>query len=55
MMEIKKCEIIEELRNINLHLVESVMNDDKLSISKNLILIKSLIKLYLKDERKNYQ
>ena len=50
-MDIIKAEIIEEIININYWLMEAIRKDDAKSVLKNKILLDSLIKLYLKDER----
>lgn len=50
MINIEKADIIEEIRNINWYLVDSIMRDDKNAVKKNQILLQSLIKLYLKEE-----
>lgn len=50
-VQIKKSEIIEEIININFYMLKAMREDNKQLVEKNKIMLDSLIKLYLKDDK----
>jgi hypothetical protein len=50
-IKVNKCEIVEEVININFYLLKAIREDNTDSVIKYKIMLDSIIKLYLKDDQ----